>query len=137
MSYTKTNWQTGDIVTAEKLNNLENGVESAQLPTVSSIDNGKVLTVANGAWGVGNGQIYFVTQTETGIAESYNELKALVSNNIPVFITMYNDELEGSEAYVIYSLSSLEKHNEIYFASFAGAFEYDASDPNDPMAKTS
>ena len=29
MSYTKTNWQTGDVITAEKLNKLENGVEAA------------------------------------------------------------------------------------------------------------
>ena len=29
MSYEKTTWETGDIVTAEKLNNLENGVASA------------------------------------------------------------------------------------------------------------
>ena len=27
MSYTKTTWQTGDTVTAEKLNNIENGIE--------------------------------------------------------------------------------------------------------------
>ena len=29
MSYTPTNWQTGDVITAEKLNKLENGVSSA------------------------------------------------------------------------------------------------------------
>ena len=29
MSYNKTTWQTGDIVTAEKLNNIENGIENA------------------------------------------------------------------------------------------------------------
>lgn len=29
MSYVKTVWETGDVITAEKLNNLENGVESA------------------------------------------------------------------------------------------------------------
>lgn len=27
MSYTPTNWQTGDTVTAEKLNNMESGIE--------------------------------------------------------------------------------------------------------------
>ena len=27
MSYTKTNWQTGDVVSAEKLNHAENGIE--------------------------------------------------------------------------------------------------------------
>ena len=30
MAYVKTNWETGDIITAEKLNNIEGGVESAQ-----------------------------------------------------------------------------------------------------------
>ncbi len=29
MSYTPTEWQTGDVVTAEKLNNIENGIENA------------------------------------------------------------------------------------------------------------
>ena len=27
MSYTPTNWQTGDTITAEKLNNMESGIE--------------------------------------------------------------------------------------------------------------
>lgn len=35
MSYTPTAWQTGDVVTAEKLNKLENGVTSAQVYTES------------------------------------------------------------------------------------------------------
>ena len=30
MSYTPTNWQTGDTVTAEKLNNMESGIEAAK-----------------------------------------------------------------------------------------------------------
>lgn len=29
MTYTPTNWQTGDVVTADKLNKLENGVEKS------------------------------------------------------------------------------------------------------------
>ena len=28
MSYTKTTWETGDVITAEKLNNIENGIEA-------------------------------------------------------------------------------------------------------------
>lgn len=31
MSYVKTNWETGDVVTAEKLNKMENGIASAPL----------------------------------------------------------------------------------------------------------
>lgn len=29
MSYTKTTWETGDVITAEKLNKMEDGIESA------------------------------------------------------------------------------------------------------------
>lgn len=29
MAYEKNDWQTGDVITAEKLNNIENGVEAA------------------------------------------------------------------------------------------------------------
>lgn len=29
MSYTPTNWATGDVITAEKLNNMENGIANA------------------------------------------------------------------------------------------------------------
>jgi hypothetical protein len=28
MAYTPTDWKTGDVITAEKLNNIENGVVS-------------------------------------------------------------------------------------------------------------
>lgn len=28
MSYNKTTWQTGDVITAEKLNNIEEGIEN-------------------------------------------------------------------------------------------------------------
>ena len=53
MSYSKTTWQTGDTVTAELLNHMEDGISSAdakELPAVSGSDNGKVLTVSSGAW---------------------------------------------------------------------------------------
>lgn len=53
MSYSKTTWQTGDTVTAELLNHMEDGISSAdakELPAVSGSDNGKVLTVTSGAW---------------------------------------------------------------------------------------
>lgn len=34
MSYTPTNWQTGDTITAEKLNNMESGIEAATPRTI-------------------------------------------------------------------------------------------------------
>jgi len=54
MNYTPTNWQTGDTVTAEKLNNIENGIVALasmpNLPIISNSDNGKILRVVNGSW---------------------------------------------------------------------------------------
>lgn len=37
MSYTKTNWQIGDAITAEKLNNIENGIEANET-AIGNID---------------------------------------------------------------------------------------------------
>lgn len=34
MSYTPTQWQTGDTITAEKLNNMEGGIENANEPFI-------------------------------------------------------------------------------------------------------
>ena len=34
MSYTPTTWQTGDTITAEKLNNMESGIEKAVNPFI-------------------------------------------------------------------------------------------------------
>lgn len=42
MSYTATTWESGDVVTSAKLNNMENGISSNCLPSVG-------ITVANGA----------------------------------------------------------------------------------------
>lgn len=37
MSYTPTNWQTGDTITAEKLNNMEDGIEKASNPFIVTL----------------------------------------------------------------------------------------------------
>lgn len=37
MSYTPTEWQTGDTITAEKLNNMENGIDNANHPFVITL----------------------------------------------------------------------------------------------------
>lgn len=57
MAYTPTNWQTGDVVTAERLNKLENGVTSAQVYTESETVrfSGEVTALAQG--GVNSAEI--------------------------------------------------------------------------------
>ena len=37
MSYTPTTWQTGDTITAEKLNNMESGIEDANYPFIVTL----------------------------------------------------------------------------------------------------
>ena len=64
MSYTPTNWQTGDIVTAEKLNKLENGVAS----------------------GGGGGTFVVTRDEETGaLDKTWKEIRdAIASGQVPV-----------------------------------------------------
>lgn len=96
MSYTPTEWDSGDIITAEKLNKIEQGISEAsssggsgggsgELPEVTNVDNGDVLTVVDGAWGKAApiSEIAFINLTNdgTGIEASYNDLLALVNAN--------------------------------------------------------
>lgn len=56
MAYDKYTWQTGEVITQEKLNHMEQGIEDAyELPAVTETDNGKVLGVENGQFGLVNG----------------------------------------------------------------------------------
>lgn len=49
MSYNKTTWETGDIITAAKLNNMENGIAAAGAGgmIVEATIEGSVLTLGN------------------------------------------------------------------------------------------
>lgn len=48
MSYVKNTWTAGDVITAEKLNRIEDGVASISLPDIDpTTDAGKVLTVGS------------------------------------------------------------------------------------------
>ena len=72
MAYTPTEWQTGDIVTAEKLNKIEGGIEecSSNIPSVSGLVEGSM-------------------DTETDIAtinKSFNDLVAITQAGVLPFL---------------------------------------------------
>lgn len=70
MAYTPTEWATGDVITAVKLNNMEQGIEDAFVaPAVTIADEGDVLTVnSSGAWAAAApaSQLPAVTSSDAG-----------------------------------------------------------------------
>ena len=62
MSYSKQTWQSGETITASKLNHMESGIEEA-LPAIDSGDAGKVLKVNAGETGAEWGSIEQTTAT--------------------------------------------------------------------------
>lgn len=118
MTYMPTNWQTGDIVTAEKLNKLENGVANAD----------------------GAGGFMLVSRTDSGINKSYNELLAAVNNSImPVLVSTYEEgsDTDGETDTRLYELQGLlsarSSQGNAYQASFRSAESFASTDADHPM----
>ena len=65
MSYTPTNWQTGDVVTADKLNKIENGVANG----------GGVLILESN-----------ISENTIELNASYNDIKEAVLSGKNIFI---------------------------------------------------
>lgn len=90
MSYNKTTWKTGDIVTAEKMNNIENGI--------FNINNGNF----------DNFITFSEYDTESGVIvldKSYNQIAQMINNGIyPIIKTLNllnNSEEENIGFYFI------------------------------------
>ena len=49
MSYTKNTWANGDVITAEKMNNIENGLEAAAKQVDEKLDSSKLPEAINEA----------------------------------------------------------------------------------------
>ena len=92
MAYTPTDWQTGDVVTADKLNKLEIGVAR------------------------GNGIISGTTNSETDettINETFDELTDMVANGTLPFLA-----LEVNNGMILAPLQHLMYANSYYIAAF-------------------
>lgn len=130
MSYDKTIWENGDVITSEKLNKIEQGIEdgNAQLPNTGNSDNGKVLGVANGMWGktslpVSSKGILYVDYTLTSKNGSQTEFNAQSEN------VYWGDVIEAYEAgRPVYARVTLSDGTYLiplsHFHSDMGAFEF-------------
>lgn len=102
MSYSKNTWADGDIITAAKMNNIENGIKGSELPSITG-NAGKVLKVNSGANGVewsegGGGSVYYPLISNTYIEASYNDIKADITAGKSVYIVQ-SDYMPGQTAY--------------------------------------
>lgn len=105
MSYIPTEWQTGDIVTAEKLNKLEEGVASG------GGGGGGLLEVVNPASGV---------YTLGGM--SYNDVRALLLQGIIPIAHYTEDDHVFAEFSVFYNT----KEDGIYGVYFESTFFFES-----------
>ena len=115
MSYTKTTWATGDVITAEKLNNAEDGIaandtalagKQATLVSgtnIKTINNESILGSGNIAISGGSSGTMVVTydDTEDTIDKTYQQLLTAYQNNILPVLYMQNDAYTDGEAYYI------------------------------------
>lgn len=113
MSYTPTEWQTGDVVTAEKLNKIEGAIEecSSNIPSVS-------------------GRVEVSVDAETNIVtinKSFNDLVAITQAGVVPFLIMSIGEEIGCG-----TLAALQHEEDKYVADF-GVAPFLSSDPNDFM----
>lgn len=122
MAYTPTNWQTGDTITAEKLNNIENGINN-----VSNISCAYIISPEDPSIG------------DLMLTKTYNEIKnaTLAGIAIPI-ITDFNVDPGAYEFYNIVQIFESEGEYRVYVASNSGgSFEFWSSDPDDPLIWTS
>ena len=105
MSYTKQTWETGDIITAEKLNHIENGVQDINMSyTKHTWENNEVITAEK------------LNNIEGGIENSGSGYKNITQLEIP--ITGISGPPESGELVVMYVSNRIyyDENDEQYIA---------------------
>lgn len=99
MTYVKTDWETGDIITAEKLNNMESGIENA-----GSGSTGTVMVVhSTSDESTGN----------TTLDKTWAEIADAMQTGIVVHVYSW-----GEDGYMCAYLDYVENDSGLYHAVF-------------------
>ena len=101
MSYTKTTWATNDIITPERLNNLEDGIK-----TVNEDDVGIVHYIYDG-------DDYKLDKNYTEIVEMMNNKSIVIIKDENNFLYDIITYAEYSDGYLIH-VSNLFGHHDTY-----------------------
>lgn len=123
MSYTPTNWDNGDIITAEKLNKIEQGI--------SDISN------SSGGGDTGGTFVVEVVQEEGSRARltaTWNELKAAYDAGKVIFMQLTETVEEGGPTITSWGYSLLNylgTNGEWWGADFASTDTWLAESPNE------
>lgn len=143
MAYTPTVWETGDVITAEKLNKAENGIAAAsvaELPSVSDVDEGKVLTVdSSGDWiaALPTGGALILTETAADdtytLSATLGEIAAAAETGT---VSLVDGSLQSGQMYMDYLVSISFDDRTSHYTVTIGSTEYTAATVNDYPSRT-
>lgn len=105
MSYTPTNWVNGDIITAEKLNKMEQGIAANTMVVTANTDpNTRITGPFDATWQ----QIYDALKAGVSVV-CYVEFD---TNNLIVYtptVMQYIDNLNGLTGYAIFNTYNIDQ----------------------------
>lgn len=138
MSYEKTTWATGDVITAEKLNNIEDGVEDASggesvVVTLSAGESGIVAdkTFSELAEAVEQNKVVIIRTADSGMCEIAQAQYGEVSGDYVLtgFYMAHNQIQAGDDAiYISTTEITYPAEGEITFAQFSATVEATVSE---------
>lgn len=114
MAYSKNTWQSGDVVTSAKLNNIENGIANTNGNIAYTVDEDETIT----------------------LSVSYNDVMTMLGNGIVPFLVM-----EGEYMFQVYYMNYHVVGGGNYVVGFFDASNNDtqvfmAQDGNSPLSNS-
>ncbi len=95
MAYTKQTWKTGEVITEEKLNHMEDGIAGA-----SGEQSVVICGINCGDYAAPDNQRHSVVSEYT-----FDEIVGMLSNDVPVMAHIYSDDGSVHE-YILFKFTS-------------------------------